>query len=242
VSTPTKVLDSLRVLAPPIPWPDPPPAAHAAPASAVGESRLPLSLLEIDPVTRAGIRAILEREDLQLHAELDAIDGALSALPSMPSSILMMEAAMAADARGAAIRAVVAAAPGVKVVVFGMGTREEEVFNVFDAGAVGYLRRSDLASDLAAAIRAIERGERYVPGEVRRRLMDRERRPALTPRERDVLGLLADARSNASIAAVLGISVGTVKLHVKSILAKLGAEDRVEAIVLAIERGFVRSK
>ena len=117
---------------------------------------------------------------------------------------------------------------------------DEAVYAAIMAGAAGYLVRSRISAELVPAVRAVMAGGRHLPPEVQHRLLERGRRPALTPRERDVLTLLGEARCNATIAAVLGISVGTVKIHVRAILAKLGAEDRVEALVLAVQRGLVQ--
>ena len=130
--------------------------------------------------------------------------------------------------------------PHARVIAFGLGNREEEVFHVFEAGASGYVVRTAIRRDLAAAVRRARSGLRYVPPEVERCLEQRQRRPQLTARESTVLALLAQARSNAAIAELLGISIGTVKLHVRSILAKLGVEDRAQAALVALERGFVR--
>ena len=127
------------------------------------------------------------------------------------------------------------------MIAFGLATREEEVFHVFDAGASGYVVRSSIHRDLGAAIQHARSGLRYVPPEVERCLEQRHRRPQLTSRETNVLALLAEARSNATIAELLGITIGTVKLHVRAILAKLGVEDRAQAALVALERGFVRA-
>jgi DNA-binding NarL/FixJ family response regulator len=215
-------------------------AAPVAPRAA--GARVGVALLDPDPVTRAGLRAIATGNDaLQVLAELDDADAALRTLPDARPRVIVMEAGVAADNEGAAVKAILAAAPDVKIIAFGLGTREEELFRVFDAGASGYLIRTTLASDLGPAIKRVEAGKRYIPAEVQRRLHDRQGRLALTPREKDVLALLAKARSNATISAVLNISLGTVKLHVRAILAKLGAEDRAEAAVIAFQRGFVRA-
>ena len=164
---------------------------------------------------------------------------ALAALVGARPDLIIVEARLASANQGATIRAIRRSLPGAKILAFGFGTLEEEIFQVLDAGAAGYLIRSSAQSDLVCAIRRVRSGGRYIPEEIQRRLEQRQRRPQLTPRERNVLDLLAQARTNATIGMVLGISVGTVKLHVKSILAKLGVEDRAEAALVARERGFI---
>jgi DNA-binding NarL/FixJ family response regulator len=164
---------------------------------------------------------------------------ALATLAVARPDLVIVEARRAGANQGAAIRTIRRSLPGTKILAFGFGTLEEEIFQVLDAGAAGYLIRSSAPSDLVGAIRRVQSGGRYIPEEIQQRLEQRRRRPQLTPRERDVLELLAQARSNATISVVLGISVGTVKLHVKAILAKLGVEDRAEAALVARQRGFI---
>lgn len=168
------------------------------------------------------------------------MSGILAGASRSGPDVILVEAGMASEQAGAAIRILRRSLPHARVIAFGLGNREEEVFQVLEAGASGYVVRSAIRKDLAAAIRTACAGLRYLPAEVERCLKQRQRRPRLTSRERTVLALLVQAQTNAAIAAVLGISVGTVKLHVRSILAKLGVEDRAQAALVAVERGFAR--
>jgi DNA-binding NarL/FixJ family response regulator len=206
------------------------------PAHSIG-----VSIVDSDPLTREGIRAIITAErDLELLQETARVS-AVVATPSHPSpDLIFVEAGLASEHAGAAIRTLLRSLPHARVIAFGFGNREEEVFRVFDAGASAYVVRTAIRRDLAPAIRRARSGLRYVPPEAERCLKRRERRPQLTSRESTVLALLAEARSNAVIAELLGISVGTVKLHVRSVLGKLGVEDRAQAALVALERGFVR--
>jgi len=217
----------------------PPRTSRRAPGQ--DHPRLEVALLVEDPITRAGVRAILGQERY-----LRILDEAAYPFPDRgtrtTASVLLVDASLASRARGALVRDVLARLPQATVLVFGDGQREEELFDVFDAGAAGYLLRGRLIDELTPALQAVAGGGRYIPAEVALRLREREKRPALTPREEDVLALLAEACSNVTIAAVLNISVGTVKLHVRAVLAKLGAEDRAEAAVLAHARGFVQRR
>lgn len=221
------------------------PSPESAPArKAVGLARhalIRVAVVDEDPLTRDGIRAILAAErDLCLIDEAPDLPGAVMRLPMARPDVVFVEAGLAAEHQGAGVRALVRSLSGVQILVFGQGRREEEIFHALDAGASGYVLRSTIKTELVTATRWAQAGRRYLPLEIQRRLADRQRRPQLTPREKAVLELLAHARSNATIAAVLGISIGTVKLHVKAILAKLGVEDRAEAALVAMERGFSR--
>ena len=131
-------------------------------------------------------------------------------------------------------------APGLRVVALGQHDGDEEIYRVLEAGACGYLFKNAPVGEILAAIRNARPDRLYVSAHARQRLAERRRWPDLTNREREVLALLAEGRSNATIAAVLGITHGTVKLHVRAILAKLGVEDRSQAALVALRRGFAR--
>ena len=203
--------------------------------------RIAVAVVDTDPLAREGFRAIIvAEENLRLLQETAQVNSILASASRARPDVIFVEAGLGSEHAGAAIRTLRRSLPHARVIAFGLGNREEEVFQVFDAGASGYVVRTTIRRDLAAAIRRARSGLRYVPPEVERCLKQRERRPQLTSRENTVLALLAQARPNAVIAELLGISVGTVKLHVRSILAKLGVEDRAQAALVALERGFAR--
>jgi DNA-binding NarL/FixJ family response regulator len=198
-------------------------------------------VIDNDPLTRMGMRALLTKaEPARLLDDLVDMPTALARLPVLRPDVALVEATLAAEEDGACVHAILRSVPTVRIIAFGTGSREEEIFRVLEAGAAGYLLRSAAERELSRAIRSVEAGDRYIPPEVEVKLRRRQMRRELTPRETDVLRLLARARSNAAIAAALGITLGTAKLHVKSIMAKLGVEDRAEAALVAIERGFAR--
>jgi DNA-binding NarL/FixJ family response regulator len=197
--------------------------------------------VDADPLAREGFRALIVAEDnLRLLQETGQVNSILGTASHARPDVIFVEAGLASEHAGAVVRTLRRSLPHARVIAFGFGIREEEVFQIFDAGASGYLVRTAIRRDLAAAIRRARSGLRYVPPEVERCLKQRQSRPRLTSRENTVLALLAQARTNATISELLGISVGTVKLHVRSILAKLGVEDRAQAAVVALERGFAR--
>ena len=207
----------------------------------VAPDRIGVAVVDTDPLAREGLRAIIAAEDnLSLLQETAQVNSILARASRARPDVIFVEAGLASEHAGAVIRTLRRSLPHARVIAFGLGNREEEVFQVFEAGASGYLVRSAIRRDLATAVRRARSGLRYVPAEVERCLEQRQRRPHLTSRQCTVLALLAQARSNAAIAELLGISVGTVKLHVRSVLAKLGVEDRAQAAVVALERGFAR--
>jgi two-component system NarL family response regulator len=117
---------------------------------------------------------------------------------------------------------------------------DEEVYGALQAGAMAYLVKSVQRDELMTAIRKAAAGHRHIPPEVAARLADRVARSQLSAREIEVLRLLVSGRRNREIAGTLEITEGTVKLHVSSILEKLGADDRTEAVTVALQRGIVR--
>ena len=117
---------------------------------------------------------------------------------------------------------------------------DEEVYGALQAGAMAYLVKSVQRDELMTAIRKAAAGLRHIPPEVAARLADRVARSKLSGREIEVLRLLVSGRRNREIAGALEITEGTVKLHVSSILEKLGADDRTEAVTVALQRGIVQ--
>jgi DNA-binding NarL/FixJ family response regulator len=117
---------------------------------------------------------------------------------------------------------------------------DENIHRALEAGARGYLIKDTLDDRLVQAIKAIQQGRRYVPPEVAVQLTEHGPRVDLTDREREVLALLSRGHRNKEIAADLGISEATARTHVENIVAKLGASGRTEAVVAALQRGFIR--
>lgn len=130
--------------------------------------------------------------------------------------------------------------PEIKVLVLTTFDNEEDVFRALEAGARGYLLKDTTTEELTAAIRQVWAGDRHLPQAIASRLADRLVRPVLTPRELDVLRLMAKGRTNKELAAALFVSEETVKTHVKTLFLKLGVHDRVEAVSVSLKRGIIR--
>ena len=129
--------------------------------------------------------------------------------------------------------------PIAKVLILTAFDGGEEIHKALQAGAQGYVLKSSTGEKLIPAIRAVAAGQRWVPQEVASRLTARNLFEELTPRELQVLQLLAKGRANKEIADVLRITEYTAKDHLKSILAKLRVADRTEAVTAAIQRGII---
>jgi two-component system NarL family response regulator len=195
------------------------------------------------PMIRAGLAAVIGLEpDLELVGEAtngqEAVERSLALLPQ----VMLIDLGMPVMGGVEAIRAIMAQAskddkPSILVLTVHAG--EADIRRALDAGAVGYLFKDMPGAQIIGAIRVAARGERVIPDVVATQLAEFAQRVDLTARELQVLTLMAKGHRNRDIATAIGRSEETVKMHVKSVLAKLGAADRTEAVALAIERGIV---
>jgi DNA-binding NarL/FixJ family response regulator len=217
-------------------------------------SRLRVLLVDDDDLMRAGLRAVLSSdEDLEVVGE--AADGrqAVEATRRLRPDVVLMDVRMPTLDGIAATRQIVAAGPATRILVLTTFSDEEYVFGALTAGASGFLLKRTRPEHLIAAIHTVAAGEALLSPAVTRTVIERvahqggmtdpaaqRRLRSLTPRERDVLDLLARGLSNGEIAGRLVVEESTVKTHVKRILAKLDLRDRVQAVVLAYESGLVR--
>jgi DNA-binding NarL/FixJ family response regulator len=221
----------------------------------MGDSEEPISVLIADDqaLVRAGFRAILELQPgITVCGEAgdgrDAIDIARKRHPT----VVLMDIQMPDIDGLEATRRIVAEAGDRPIAVLMLTTFDlnEYVYEALRAGASGFLLKDVLPEDLVAAVRVVAAGDGLIAPTITKRLIEQFARTAppskpprelesLTPREHEVLILVARGLSNAEIAGELVLSEATVKTHVKRILAKLGVRDRVQVVVLAYESGVV---
>ena len=212
-----------------------------------------LLLADDHALARAGLRAMLAPEpDLLVVGE--ARDGAeaLRLCRALRPDLVLMDVRMPTLDGLAATRALTAEFPALPVIVVTIHEDPDYLLQALRAGAAGYVRKDATQPQLVAAVRQLLRQEFLVHpglmGELLGRLAAeapprRDTRPErLTPREATVLGLLARGRTNREIAAELRLAVGTVKVHVEHILAKLSASDRTEAAVRAVQLGLIAAR
>lgn len=197
-------------------------------------ARVTVAVMHEDAVVDAGLRALLRVEpDVML---VDPSEGRCDVV------VTDYQRALALLARHGASPAERAARDGMarpRVLVITTLEREWEVRRALDAGVHGYLMLDCAAGELLAGVRALARGSRYLCHAAMQGVADSLTRHALTGRESDVLQLLAHGLCNKRVGRELGIAVGTVKAHVKSILNKLNAQTRTQAVVVASERGLI---
>ncbi len=202
-------------------------------------------------IVRQGLRALLEvNPDIAVVGE--AGDGAEAARLSaeLHPDVVVMDISMPVQDGLAATRTIKREAPGAQVLILTMHESDEYFFRVLQAGASGYVLKRAAPSDLIAAIRAVARGEVFLHPAVARRLVSDylsraeagERQPGyqqLTPREREVLALVAEGLGNREIAERLVLSLSTVQTHYSHLLEKLGLQNRAGLIKYAIRHGLI---
>lgn len=223
---------------------------RAATAAFRGASPVRVLIVDDHAVVRRGLRAYLEAlADVEVAGE--AADGraallqlAKAATTAVLPDVVLMDLLMPGPDGVATTAAIRERYPSVRVVVVTSFGEAERVHAALAAGAVGYLLKDADPDEVGAAVRAAARGEVHLGGRVASGLVGRLTAPrtgvaALTPRERDVLALVADGCANREIADALLISERTARTHVSNVLAKLGVTSRTQAALIAIRDGLV---
>jgi DNA-binding NarL/FixJ family response regulator len=137
------------------------------------------------------------------------------------------------------IRAIRREDPQARIIVLTMYEGDEDIYRAIHAGAATYLLKDTLADDLIRIVRDVHAGARPIPADIAERLAERVEHGTLTPREVQVVELIATGMRNKEIAGALAISEETVQAHVKNILAKLKVPDRTAAVTVAVRRGII---
>jgi len=215
--------------------------------------RVRVLIVDDDDLMRAGLRGVLSSDDT-IEVVGEAGDGrdAVYRTRLLQPDVVLMDVRMP-DVDGiSATEMLLADFPEVKVVILTTFEQDDYIFGALSAGASGFLLKRTAPEALVAAIHTIAAGDSLLSPSVTSRVIERAaRQPTLdaaddgllgelTPREREVLALLGRGLSNGEIAASLVIEESTVKTHVKRILAKLGARDRVQAAIFAHRSGLDR--
>lgn len=208
--------------------------------------RIAILLVDDHPIVREGLSAILATQaDMEVVGEAAGGEEALALAARLEPDIVLLDLEMP-DLDGVeTLRAMMTSRPGTRVIVFTAFDTDEQVMAAVKAGASGYLLKGAPRQELFRAIRVVDEGGSLLEPVVASRLLRQMSRDsvqsteALTPREVEVLGLLAQGLQNKEIAAELAISERTVKFHVSAILAKLGAGNRTEAVAIAAQRGLI---
>ena len=203
-------------------------------------------LADDHPIVREGLAAVLSTQpEFEIVGQANDGAEAVDLASALKPDIVVLDLAMAQLDGVQALRAMRTENKDLKVLVFTASETDDRIIGAVQAGAQGYLLKGAPREELFSAIRIIAKGGSLLSPVVAARLLERMGGPLtslsepLTEREREVLQLVAQGLQNKEIAARLGIRERTVKFHVSTILGKLGAANRVEAVRLAVQQGLV---
>ncbi len=192
------------------------------------------------PLVRKGIASILANEtDVVLVGEAGSGQEAVEQFRKLKPDVVLMDLRMPEMTGIEATRIIRAEAPETKIIALTSYDGDQDIYRAIEAGVRGYILKEMVHTEVLRAIRTVHAGKRLMPAEVAERLSEYFPQMALTPREVEVLRLVAKGMANKEIAHELGTASGTIKMHIQNILAKLDASDRTHAVTIALERGIL---
>ncbi len=202
-------------------------------------TRIRILLADDHMAIRMGLMtAIGDAPDMEVVADVEDGAEAVEAYRRLRPDVVVLDLRMHGMTGVDTVRALRQEFSGARVLIYSNYARGEEVYQAIRAGASGIVVKEMALDRLLDAIRTVHRGEQYIPPQIASRIGERLL-AHLSPREMEVLQLLAKGLSNKEIAAQLGLVVGTVKIHVANIFSKLGVSDRTQALVTAVKRGII---
>jgi two-component system, NarL family, response regulator len=211
---------------------------------------MPITIVVADdhPMIRAGLGAVISLEsDMSLVGEAGNGREAVDLYRRLHPDVMLIDINMPVMDGIDAIREIMTEAEAdetrsaPRIIVLTVYAGDDDIHRALEAGAAGYLLKDMVGGQVIDAVRAAARGERVIPTAVAAQLAEFGARVSLTARELEVLTLIAKGHRNREIATAIGRTEETVKMHVKSVLAKLGVADRTEAVAVALERGIIHS-
>jgi DNA-binding NarL/FixJ family response regulator len=203
-------------------------------------AKIRIMVADDHPLVRAGICAILGLQaDMEVVGEFEDAGVAVESVDACHPDVVLMDLRFPGMSGLEAIRALQTQTPAPRVIVLTTYEGDEDIHQALQAGASAYIVKGMKHDRLLQAIRKVYSGKTYLPPEVSQLVQERPQ-DELSAREREVLLLMSEGMSNRAIAAELCISEKTVKCHVGMILSRFGVEDRTQAVLQAIRRGYVR--
>jgi len=201
-----------------------------------------IRILTVDdhPLLRKGIAALVNAEsDMKLIAEASNGREAIEEFRLHRPDVTLMDIQMPGLNGTEAINRIQNEFPDARIIVLTTYTGDVQVLRALKAGARAYILKGHVHRELLETIRAVHAGKKRIPPDIAAQLAEHAADDELTPREIDVLRLIASGNANKQIADQLSIGEATVKSHVTNILSKLGANDRAHAVTIGLKRGFI---
>jgi DNA-binding NarL/FixJ family response regulator len=208
----------------------------------MGQSSPTIRILAVDdhPLLRDGIAAMIDAQaEMTLVGEASNGQEAVALFRRLHPDVTLMDLQMPEMNGLEAIRAIRSGSPAARIIVLTTYPGDAQAVQALKAGAGGFLLKSSIRKELVDAIRTVHSGRRYIPGDVAMLIAENLHDEALSQRELEVLGCVAQGMANKVVAVRLGIAEETVKAHMKHIMAKLSARDRTHAVAMAIKRGLL---
>ena len=198
-------------------------------------------LADDHPVVREGLASILKAKDIKVVGEASDGEEACRLYDKLSPDILVLDLRMPKKDGLQVVNELMSRIPKPRIIVMTTYEGEEDVRRALSAGAKGYVLKGTKREEILETVRKVYKGEPAISPEVAAKLATSLTRPELSERELQVLQQMAAGKSNKEIGQVIYVSENTVKAHVKSILAKLDAMGRTEAIAIAIKRGLIQA-
>jgi DNA-binding NarL/FixJ family response regulator len=209
-------------------------------AESSAEPAIRVMCVEDHVLVREGITLILNAQpDIAVVAEAGAGEEALELYREHRPNVILMDLQLPGMTGLQTIHAIRALDPDARIIVLTMYDGDQDIYRSLQAGAVTYVLKGVPSAELVRVVREVQAGRRPMSAAVSTRLAEHVTEPRLTPREVDVLRVMARGFRNKEIATELGISDETVQGHVKSILAKLNVNDRTAAVTVGLRRGII---
>jgi two-component system, NarL family, response regulator len=211
-------------------------------SSSASPDVITLMIVDDHPVVREGLTAILKsQKDIKIVAEAGDGEEACKLYDEFSPDVVLLDLRMPnKDGLGVITELMARDPPKPRIIVMTTYESEEDIRRTLKAGARGYLAKGTAPQEIRDAVRKVAKGDSLLPASIASKLAESMAHPELSERELQVLQYMANGRSNKEIGQVLYISENTVKAHVKSILAKLDAMGRTEAIAIALKRGLIK--
>ena len=212
----------------------------AAPTPTPSLEKIRLLIVDDHPIVRFGLTALLSlHSDIEMAGTAESGRVALDLLRNTPVDIILIDLRMPGFSGIETLEKIREIAPATRSIVLSSFELDEEIYAAVKAGAKGYLHKEAPAEEILKAIRAVQAGRRAFPRRIAERLSNESMTAGLSPREREILQLVAKGLTNKEVANTLNISQFTVRNHLNHITEKLEVTDRTEAIFVAIQTGLI---